>query len=120
MAISGTLTRIVGLLLLVFLAFPVWAQEKGWETEWRKILAGARKEGKVVIRAPSDPVLRRELPKEFNRKFGVVLEYLVGRSSEVAAKLRLERRAGSTQWMSSLVVLVLFQVSSMPIRCSIH
>jgi len=53
-----------------------------------------QKEGKVVLRAPSDPVLRRELPKEFKRKYGIVLEYLVGRSSEVAAKLRLERRVG--------------------------
>ena len=94
MAISLTWTRILGLLLLAFFAFPVWAQEKGWETEWRAIIAGAKKEGKLVLRAPSDPVLRRELPVEFKKKFGVVLEYLVGRSSEVAAKLRLERRVG--------------------------
>ncbi len=94
MAISLTWTRILGFLLLVFLASDGWAQETGWENEWRAIIAGAKKEGKVVLRAPSDPVLRRELPEEFKRKFGVVLEYLVGRSSEVAAKLRLERRVG--------------------------
>jgi iron(III) transport system substrate-binding protein len=94
MAISLTCTRILGFLLLGLLAFPVSAQAKAWQTEWRAIIAGAKKEGKVVLRAPSDPVLRRELPKEFKRKFGVVLEYLVGRSSEVAAKLRLERRVG--------------------------
>jgi iron(III) transport system substrate-binding protein len=34
------------------------------------------------------------LPAFFEKKFGVRLEYLIGRSSEVAAKLRLERQAG--------------------------
>lgn len=94
MAISVTWTRILGFVLVIFLASFARAEEKGWEAEWRGIIAGAQKEGKVVLRAPSDPVLRRELPEEFKRKFGIVLEYLVGRSTDVAAKLRLERRVG--------------------------
>ncbi len=81
-------------IMLAFVTMPAWAQSRGWEKQWNKILHEARREGKVVLRATSDPVLRRELPAEFKRKFGIVVEYLVGRSSEIAAKLRLERRVG--------------------------
>lgn len=94
--------RILVTLLVVFLASPCWGQGKGWESEWNKILLAARKEGKVVVRGSSDPLLRRELPAVFEKKFGVGLEYLIGRSSEVAAKLRLERQAG----MSSIDVFM--------------
>jgi iron(III) transport system substrate-binding protein len=38
--------------------------------------------------------VRRELPAAFTRKFGIPVEYLSGRSSEEATRLRTERRAG--------------------------
>jgi len=86
--------RILVTLLLIALTAPCWGGEKDWESEWNKILHEARREGKVVLRASSDPVLRRKLPAEFKRRFGIDVEYLVGRSSEIAAKLRVERRVG--------------------------
>src|SRR6476660_870010 len=72
-----------------------WAQTvQNWEKKWADILAGAKKEGKVVIIAPPDPQVREALPAAFKAKYGVTVEYIGGRSSETAAKMRAERNAG--------------------------
>ena len=84
---------IVQLLLLGFLTLPVWAQGKGWEKQWNEILAAARKEGRVVVATSPHETLRRTLPAAFKKRFGITLEYLGGRSSGTAARLRAERRA---------------------------
>src|SRR4051812_12716430 len=65
-----------------------------WEKKWADILAGAKKEGKVVIIAPPDPQVRAALPAAFKAKYGVTVEYIGGRSSETAAKMRAEHAAG--------------------------
>ena len=81
-------------LLIVGLATSVWGQEKGWEKEWNRILAAAKKEGKVVVAGPPNPVVRRELPPAFQARFGIPVEYIGRRSSQTAAKVRTERRVG--------------------------
>lgn len=81
------------LLSAVFLA-PAWAQDKGWSDKWAEIRAAAKIEGKVVVVAPPEPDLRRDLPLRIKEKFGFTVEYLGGRSGDQAARLRLERRAG--------------------------
>jgi len=80
-------------ILLAFVAVPAWAQEKGWQKEWNKVLAAAKKEGKVVLRASSDPAVRRALPPAFEARYGIKVEQLVGRGSQIAARIRVERRA---------------------------
>src|SRR5581483_9677436 len=64
------------------------------EQSWDALVAAAKKEGKVVVLGPPDPQVRQELPAAFKARFGITLEYLAGRSSETAAKLRAERQAG--------------------------
>jgi iron(III) transport system substrate-binding protein len=65
-----------------------------WEQQWNELIAGARREGKVVVLAPPDPEVRQALPAAFKNRFGVSLEYIGGRSNESSAKLRTERSAG--------------------------
>jgi len=84
----------VTFLLLFFLYLPALAQGQDRPRDWKGMLAAAKKEGKLVIAGSRDPVTRRELPKRFTGKFGIPVEYIGARSSETAAKLRLERRAG--------------------------
>jgi ABC-type Fe3+ transport system substrate-binding protein len=73
----------------------VWAQTvPDWEKKWTQLVADARKEGKVVIIAPPDPQVRAALPAAFKEKYGITVEYIGGRSSETAAKMRAERNAG--------------------------
>lgn len=76
-------------LLLVF-ALPAWAQEK----EWSDILAAARKEGRVVVAGSPDPVMRNEIVPKFKAHFGIPIEFIAGRSSDVAARVSTERAAG--------------------------
>jgi iron(III) transport system substrate-binding protein len=81
---------------LAFCAFgalgSAWAQTPA--AAWDKLVADARKEGKAVVIAPPDPQLREALPAAFKAKYGVTLEYLGGPSSDAAARLRTERKAG--------------------------
>jgi iron(III) transport system substrate-binding protein len=61
---------------------------------WEKLVADAKKEGKVVIIAPSDPQVREAIPAAFKARYGITVEYLGGRSSDMAARLRTERASG--------------------------
>jgi len=85
-------------LALVFYASCASAQTTGpsqdWEKQWNQLVADAKKEGKVVIIAPPDPQVREALPAAFKARYGITVDYLGGRSSETAAKLRAERQAG--------------------------
>jgi iron(III) transport system substrate-binding protein len=85
-------------LALVLCASPLWAQgpvpSQGWETRWNLLVDAARTEGKVVILAPPDTQVRQALPAAFKARFGIAVDYLGGRSSESAVKLRAERQAG--------------------------
>ncbi len=67
---------------------------KDWEKQWNQLVADAKKEGKVVIIAPPDPEVRESIPRAFKTKYGITVEYLGGRSSDTAARLRTERAAG--------------------------
>ena len=69
-----------------------WAQSPA--PGWDKLVADAKKEGKVVIIAPSDPQVREAIPAAFKAKYGITVEYLGGRSSDMAARLRTERQSG--------------------------
>jgi iron(III) transport system substrate-binding protein len=62
--------------------------------QWDQLVADAKKEGKLVIIAPPDPEVRESIPKAFKAKYGITVEYLGGRSSDTAARLRTERQAG--------------------------
>src|SRR5689334_10822168 len=64
------------------------------QQRWDQLVADARKEGKVVIIAPSDPQVREQIPATFKARYGITVEYLGGRSSDMAARLRSERAAG--------------------------
>ncbi len=86
--------KILALLIFVMFAPGVMAQSADWQKAWDETLAAARKEGKVVLLAPPDTNVRQALPAAFKERYGITLEYLSGRSSETAAKLRAERSAG--------------------------
>lgn len=62
--------------------------------QWAELVAAARKEGRVVILAPPDTAVRQALPAAFKSRYGITVDYLGGRSSESAGKMRAEREAG--------------------------
>ena len=79
-------------LLLVMLIGPVYAQPKGWEKEWSEALEGAKKEGKVVVATSPDPAMR-EITARFKARFGITVEHLTARSTQLSARLITERQA---------------------------
>ena len=79
---------LIVIMFLVLLLDPVYAQQK----EWNDSMAGAKKEGRVVVATSPDPVMR-EIAAKFKARFGITLEHLAGSSSQLAARLQSERQA---------------------------
>ncbi len=76
---------------------PIWAEQKplvNWQEEWERTMAAAKKEGHLVIAASAGDVLRNTLTKYFNEKYGLTLEWIVGRSAELIPKITAEQKAG--------------------------
>jgi iron(III) transport system substrate-binding protein len=71
------------------------AQTSDWKKSWDETLAAARKEGKIVVSGPPSPELRQTMPAAFKQRYGIPLEFLAGRGSETATKLRAEHQAGA-------------------------
>jgi iron(III) transport system substrate-binding protein len=71
------------------------AQAADWQKTWDETLAAAQKEEKVVVAAPPDAEVRRTLPAAFEARYSIRMEYISGRGSDQANKLRRERDAGA-------------------------
>jgi iron(III) transport system substrate-binding protein len=84
----------LALALCATCALAQTAQSQDWQKQWDQWLAAAKKEGKVVILAPPDQAVRKALPAAFEKKYGITVDYIGGRSSESAARIRSERAAG--------------------------
>lgn len=54
----------------------------------------ARDEGEVVMTGTPDGTVRTDVPAAFEEAYGVRVDYIGGRNSEIAARLRSEREAG--------------------------
>lgn len=65
-----------------------------WEEEWEKWMAGAKREGKLVLYSTGGFTLRTGLVQGFKQRFGIDMEVVSGKGAEMAEKLMSERRAG--------------------------
>jgi len=84
------MTKLLTLAILLF-STGAFAQDTA---KWDALVAAAKKEGKVVVIGPPDTAVRKALPEAFKAKYGITVEYIGGRGTETAAKLRAERSAG--------------------------
>jgi iron(III) transport system substrate-binding protein len=83
------------LVFILALLWPLAAAAQGNSPRsWDEVLAAARKEGKVVVLGPPTTEMRRDLPAVFKARYGITMDYLGGRTAEVAARMRAERQAG--------------------------
>jgi iron(III) transport system substrate-binding protein len=82
------------LALSALLPVSATAQSAPWKSSWEETLAAARQEGKVVVSGPPSQELRQVLPAAFKARYGIAVEYLGGRSTESATRMRAERQAG--------------------------
>jgi iron(III) transport system substrate-binding protein len=86
------------ILLSLFLALPAWAQE-GWEKEWNKVLAAAKKEGKVAVMSSLGGAENRQaLIEPFQKKYGIEVDYFSSSGSKMVSRIKGERVGGLTLW----------------------
>ncbi len=86
--------RIIFFILVLVWSAPVAAQVKATGAEWNNIIEAAKKEGKVVVAGSPDPVMRNEIIPKFKERYGIPVEFIAGRSSEISARIRTERASG--------------------------
>ena len=68
--------------------------KNNWKQEWDKCLSGAKKEGHVVVASSIGQEVRNALGKAFTGKYGVEVEFIQGKPTELIPKVMAERRAG--------------------------
>jgi len=95
-----TVRRIIQMerILLFVLVFgtinTTWAQTKASDKEWAAIVEAAKKEGKVVVAGSPDPVMRNDVIPKFTARFGIPIEFIAGRSSQIVSRVETERASG--------------------------
>src|SRR5688500_3144486 len=91
---GGSMRTIMTLLAILAWAASVLAQTKGSDKDWNALTDAAKKEGKVVVAGSPDPVMRNEIIPKFKERYGIGVELLAGRSSEITARVKTERASG--------------------------
>jgi iron(III) transport system substrate-binding protein len=86
--------RIVTLFIIFAWAAPALAQTRASDKDWNALIEAAKKEGKVVVAGSPDPVMRNEIIPKFKERYGIGVEFLAGRSSEITARVKTERGSG--------------------------
>jgi len=73
-----------------------WASSSraDWEVKWDETVAAAKKEGKLVIYSGINPEAAQALKGAFSQKYGIQLDFMLGRGAELAAKYKTEQTAG--------------------------
>jgi iron(III) transport system substrate-binding protein len=78
-------------------AAPSMGAEAGhpaWQAAWDALVAGAKREGVLILHGPPTPETRQQVPAAFTQRFGIPVEYIALRSSELAPKMVAEKQAG--------------------------
>ena len=88
------MTRIVLFLFLTLWVGLAVAQTKSGDRDWQDVINGAKKEGKVVVAGSPDPVMRNDVIPKFTSRYGITVELIAGRSSQIASRVETERTAG--------------------------
>ena len=92
----ASISRRAALLGLTASAAMLAAPERARaEDEWQKIVAAAKKEGHVVLYSAFVGLAsHQELKKDFEATYGITVDILEARASEVRERLRIEQAAG--------------------------
>ncbi|MBI4333276.1 MAG: extracellular solute-binding protein [Chloroflexi bacterium] len=78
-------------------ASPAAAAVSGWQKKWDDTLAAAKKEGVVVFYAEVTPGMRDAVAAGLENRFGVRVEFVAGRATELAPRWERERAGGINQ-----------------------
>jgi iron(III) transport system substrate-binding protein len=94
----GYTVRRMILLALMILLGAVRAESQEWKTKWDKVLADAKKEGKVAVAGPPGTAYR-EVMRGFEKKYPeITLEFQSFTPANFTARFSKERQAGQYLW----------------------
>lgn len=66
----------------------------GWEEDWNRTVAEAKKEGLVRFYTVSRPATRQEVGKAFKERFGIEVDFVAASAGEIGSKLETEYKRG--------------------------
>lgn len=69
-------------------------EKQGWAMEWERVTRDGKKEGRVVLYTTWRPEARKAMSEAFKSKYGIDIEFILGRGNDLAEKILTERRAG--------------------------
>jgi ABC-type thiamine transport system substrate-binding protein len=84
--------RIAGVFAVLLFSRAVQAADPSGE--WQRILEAAKREGRVVVSIPPSAELRKMLKEVFEKRFGIELELVTGRGSQIIRRIADEHKAG--------------------------
>ncbi len=84
----------VALFLLTPIAVKAQSAKTAPQTDWDRVLELGKKEGKVVVSIPASAELRAAIEKQFESRFGIDVEPVVSRASNIIRKIVDEVGAG--------------------------
>lgn len=77
---------------------------EGWETQWNTLVEAARKEKQVLVYTSlGGTTIRPAIADAFKKKFGVDVDFMVGKGEEIVARIGNERRGGL--YLADVVVI---------------
>ena len=87
---------LASLIMLLASGRIVYAQttKPASQADWEKTVELAKKEGRVVVSIPASTELRAEIEKNFEKRYGIDVEPVVGRASNIVRKMVDEAKAG--------------------------
>jgi iron(III) transport system substrate-binding protein len=68
------------------------------QSEWDRVLAAAKQEGKVAVIGPTGVEARDALVQPFEEKYGISVEFFGASNRDLVPKVRSEREAGQYAW----------------------
>ncbi len=95
---NGSLLNFVILILFLTLLLARAAnsqQDKSaGASEWDKIVAAAKKEGKVTVSLPATNEMKRQIEEQFKKRYGIEVETFTARGSAAVRRMADEFKAG--------------------------
>jgi iron(III) transport system substrate-binding protein len=91
---AGTLASAVSGFGMLVAMLALAADGASAQSDWDKVVAEAKKEGKLVIYNGSNFKVVRQIGDQFQKDYGVAVEVLDGRASEIRERIRTEQAAG--------------------------
>lgn len=89
----NTIIFILGMIVLLLGRSSITTIPARGEDNWLSLVTEAKKEGAVVIYSSVGPEVRQTLGSFFKQKFGINVEWTMGRSGELAERILTEQRA---------------------------